>query len=77
MRGIPPPAVSMLVPQKRALEQLARLFQCPARGSGHWSSPRDGGYMRPGMAVPERQPSLHEKKPKNPYTIGIRKPGLF
>ena len=52
MRGIPPPAVSMLA--------LARLFSCPARGSGHWSSPRDGGYMRRAMAVPERQPSLHE-----------------
>ena len=30
-----------------------------------------GGYMRPRMAVPERQPSLHEKKPENLNTIGI------
>ena len=33
--------------------------------------PGAGGYMRPGMAVPERQPSLHEKKPENLNSIGI------
>ena len=27
------------------------------------------GYMRPGMAVPERQLSLHEKKHENPNMI--------
>ena len=40
---------------------LPELFSCPLA--------RDGGYMRPRMAVPERQPSLHEKKPEN--TIGL------
>ena len=55
MRGIPP----------------HELFQCPSRESGHWSRSRDGGYMRQAMAVPERQPSLHEKKPENLNTIGI------
>ena len=30
-----------------------------------------GGYMRPGMAVPERQPSLHGEKPENSSAISI------
>ena len=45
MRGIPP----------------HELFECPSRESGHQNSPRDGGYMRRAMAVPERQPALHER----------------
>ena len=36
-----------------------------------------GGYMRPWMAVPERQPSLQEKKPENQNTIGIKQAGRF
>ena len=36
-----------------------------------------GGYMRQAMAVPERQPSLHEKKPENQNTIGIKPAAVF
>ena len=48
LRGIPPPAVSMLA--------LARLFSCPLA--------RDGGYMRRAMAAPEKQlsPPMKLKK---------------